>query len=172
MSLTKISLAAITLLLSTASYANLTIRFIESAPKDIFVIENTSACALSAFTVDINLSNSAGNLIFDTTEVGAGVEVFQPFEVRSGEITLAGEQAVNDGNNQLSVRIERLAPNESASFTIDVDDQLSNSELGQIRVSGSEIQGASARVLINNSGSFMGVFDKRSNLSISLPNCV
>ena len=171
MNLTKLTLAALTLLLSTASYANLNIRFIESAPKDIFMIENTSSCELTAMKVDIDLTNSAGKLIFDTTEVGADVEVFQPFEVRSGEISLAKGQRVNDGNNRLSIIIERLGPNQSASFTIDVDDQLSNSELGQIRVSDAEIQGATARVLLNNADSFMGVFDLRSYSSITLPSC-
>ena len=64
------------------------VRFIESAPKDRFIINNTSECNLSEFTFSIDLSESVGKLIFDTTEAGAGVEVFQPFEIVSGNIEL------------------------------------------------------------------------------------
>jgi len=89
--------------------------------------------------VEIDLSDSAGRLIFDTTASGAGVEVFQPFEVTSGELQLQQTDRINDGEQSLSVIIKRLSPNASASFTIDVDDTLPESELGRIRVSGAEI---------------------------------
>lgn len=171
MSTIKSTLAAITFFASSLSYADLDIRFIEGAPKDTFVIANASSCTLDAFTVEFDLSLSAGKLIFDTTAVGAGVEVFQPFEVRSGDIQLASGQKVDDGKEQLTIAVASLKPQESVSFTIDVDDRLSNSDLGQIRVSDAEIAGAVARIRVNNT-SIEGVFNNRSRSSIDLPNCV
>ena len=171
MSLIKTTLTAIALFASSLSYADLDIRFIEGAPKDTFVIANTGSCALNTFTVEFDLSPSAGKLIFDTSPVGAGVEVFQPFAVRTGAIQLASGQKVDDGKDQLTIQVTRLKPQESVSFTIDVDDRLSNSELGQIRVSNAEIAGALARVNLNEN-SIEGVFNNRSRSSIDLPNCV
>lgn len=168
----KTTLAAITLLTGSLSHADINIRFIEGAPKDTFVIVNEGACALSTFTVEFDLSSSAGKLIFDTTAAGAGVEVFQPFEVKSGNIKLTSGEEVVDGKDQLSIEIDSLEPQQSASFTIDVDDRLTNSNLGQIRVSNSEIRGAIARVNLKDAEPAEGIFNNRSRSSITLPNCV
>ena len=48
------------------------IEFVESAPKDRFVITNIGSCALDELMIDFDLSQSAGKLIFDTTATGAG----------------------------------------------------------------------------------------------------
>lgn len=126
------------LCLSHPAMADLRVQFVESAPKDRFVFENKSTCTLSSLRIQIDLASSAGKLIFDTTSQGAGVEVYQPFEVRTGKIVL--NNPVRDGDNQLQIQIARLASGEQASFTIDVDDTLTRSVLGNIRVAGSEIE--------------------------------
>lgn len=172
MSLLKTTLTALTLFASSLSFADINIRFIEGAPKDTFVIANAGTCTLNEFKVDIDLSASAGKLIFDTTAIGAGVEVYQPFEVKSGDLSLTGGQKVDDGKDQLSVMVASLAPQQTVSFTIDVDDQLTNSELGQIRVSNAEIAGAVARIHLNEATISEGIFNNRSRSSIDLPNCV
>ena len=77
----------------SAAQANVEIKFTESAPKDRFVIENTSKCDLNNMTLEIDLSQSAGRLIFDTTATGAGVEVFQPFEVTEGASLLTSPES-------------------------------------------------------------------------------
>jgi len=80
------SLCALTLLtLSTSASANLHLEFREGAPKDRFVLKNLGDCTLTDLSVTIDLKNSSGKLIFDITSSGAGVEVFQPFEVETGE---------------------------------------------------------------------------------------
>lgn len=79
---------------SAGVYANLQVKFVESAPKDWFAVTNLTNCDLKNVRMSIELSNSAGKLIFDTTASGAGVEVFQPFEVRSGEIALTSSDRV------------------------------------------------------------------------------
>jgi len=78
----------ITLTSITFAKTTIEVRFIESAPKDRFIIKNIGECNLSEFTFSIDLTESVGKLIFDTTEAGAGVEVFQPFEIVSGNIEL------------------------------------------------------------------------------------
>lgn len=143
------ALAAGLMIASAPAFAQLNVKFVESAPKDLFAVTNTSNCAVESMSMDIDLSGSAGKLIFDTTATGAGVEVFQPFEPRSGNIELTSSGKVNDGDKRLSVLISDLKPGETASFTIDVDDTLTNSELGMIRVSRSEISGSGIQITVN-----------------------
>ena len=147
------------------------VSFVESAPKDRFTITTDGACALPELTVAFDLSQSAGKLIFDTTSTGAGVEVFQPFEVVSGEIFQAGDSNVSDGDSQLKLRITNLAPDGTASFTIDVDDTLTDGELGQIRVAGTEISGGLVTITAGNLPAASATFDDSSLATINLPAC-
>ena len=156
---------------STSATADVQIRFVESAPKDAFIIRNIGRCSLEQLAIGLDLSTSDGKLIFDTTETGAGVEVFQPFEVQTGEFVLAdGQQRIQDGSNSLSLEIEQLMPNQSVSFTIDVDDNLTQSQLGQIRVTGSEINGAKASLNLGTTDTLIGVFDSNNLSVINIPN--
>ncbi len=148
------------------------INFIESAPKDRFVITNVGSCSLTDVTVEFDLSQSAGQLIFDTTGTGAGVEVFQPFEVVSGEIVQVSAEGVQDGDSTLALRIINLPANDSASFTIDVDDTLTNSELGMIRVADSEIVGGLVQITVGNASSASASFDETSTALVELSACV
>ncbi len=167
--------------------ATLNVRFIESAPKDRFVIQNQSECNLNDFTLTIDLQDSIGKLIFDTTESGAGVEVFQPFEIVSGDIELVTKtddtqtnvtetnvtetNNVNDGDTALTLRINQLASMERAAFTIDLDDTLVNSELGMIRVTGSEIENATVGIMTQDDLQLSANFDSNSTANIALESC-
>ncbi|MCT8161110.1 aggregation factor core [Pseudoruegeria sp. SHC-113] len=115
------------------------VRFVEGAPKDRFEIRNEGSCAIGASTLTLDLSLSAGGLIFDVTGRGAGVEVFQPFEVVRGQSALAALPQVTDGQDQLELKITDLPPGGVIAFTIDVDDTLG---ARAITVSGAEITGA------------------------------
>lgn len=147
------------------------IRFIESAPKDKFLIQNNSTCNLNTFTLTVDLSDSMGKLIFDTTEAGAGVEVFQPFEIIEGDIQLVSSDAVNDGDKTLTIRIDELNANASAGFSIDLDDTLVNSALGMIRVTDAEIENAIIRIVTPNEEVLSTTFDTTSTASLSVKDC-
>lgn len=141
------------LIAHSSAMAALEVRFIESAPKDSFVITYNGETTLKDITLTLDLTSSAGNLIFDTTASGAGVEVFQPFELKKGNVNLSKAQhqsGVVDGEQTLILDISKLTPEDSISFTIDVDDQLTQSALGQIRVTSGEMSGAI--VSITNQG--------------------
>ena len=130
--------------LASPVQAAIEVSFIEDAPKDRFVIINTSACTLADLQIMIDLGPSAGGLYFDTTGAGAGVQVFQPFEVAMGVVQLVDkngerEEGVGDGQKALTVQIAHLAPGARAEFTIDVDDTVVNSRMGQSRVATEEI---------------------------------
>ncbi len=129
-------------LLPSAALADITMNFRESAPKDRFTLTNTSACDLGSIAITLDLSSSAAGLIFDTTASGAGVEVFQPLEIVEGKALLAGIPDVRDGMNRVELTLTRFPAGADLAFTIDVDDTRAQSDLGQIRVSGSEISGA------------------------------
>ena len=169
---TKIAaVAAVFALFSQAALANIDVAFIEGAPKDRFVIKNTSSCELNNLTVDIDLTSTVGRLIFDTTSSGAGVEVFQPFEVTKGAIKVISSDGVKDGDNKLSISIQSLPASQYVSFTIDVDDTLVKSSRGNIIISGSEIENGMVKVSSATIDQAVGKFNSASKASIALPAC-
>lgn len=167
---TSFALAAALITAPVVSFADshtcalsLSIQFVEGAPVDRFVLTNTSKIAIGQVDVLFDLRPSAGKLIFDTQSGGAGVEVFQPFH--STEATLN----VADGAEGLQMPLNGLAGNASTSFTIDVDDRLPASDLGQIRVSGPEMQGAIVTVVVGTDH-YNGVFDG-ANMAVFGEGC-
>ena len=161
----------LTLCVIQSAQANIEVHFLEGAPKDKFVIKNTGNCLLKNLLVEIDLSQSVGKLIFDTTASGAGVEVFQPFEVTEGDIKLATQKTVQDGDAKLALNISTLSSGKSASFTIDVDDTLAVSELGKIRVAGSEIKNGLVKIRLNNQNLVEGVFGSNSKATVLNSSC-
>ncbi|MEO0442975.1 MAG: aggregation factor core [Pseudomonadota bacterium] len=171
----KLGLAAALLLLAyTSVNASIDIKFTESAPKDRFSITNQGKCTFNQIAVSIDLSSSSGKLFFDTSAQGDGVDVFQPFEASQGEYALVsqrGGETVIDGDNQLTLLIETLVPGDRLEFTIDVDDRLPNSALGQTQISSAEIEGAVAKVTMENAKVLSAFFDLYSMASIEMPSC-
>ena len=160
-------IAATTPLFAQPVFADLTVRFVESAPKDRFVI-SSDTCPLQDVDVVISLDGSAGGLIFDVTSAGAGVEVFQPVEVQSGAVTA---QPVVDGDQQLSFKIGSMIAGNDIIISADLDDVLTNSSLGQIRVAGSELDGAVVEMTIAGE-SQSAVFANGTN-TVTIPhNCL
>ncbi|WP_298840004.1 aggregation factor core [uncultured Roseobacter sp.] len=160
--------AAVAILLSTqASFADIAVRFVESAPKDRFIIENTGDCALTASGLTLDMTGSAGGLIFDVTGSGAGVEVFQPFDLVAGAASLDGVPQVRDGDRAISLSIRALAPGDQIAFTIDVDD---TAEARGIMVSGAEITGAAVRIT-GESGTRSAEFDAGAAATVVAEPC-
>lgn len=132
------------LVVATTAHAEITATFIEGAPKDRFVLSSDSGvCADTPIDVTVDLNGSAGKLIFDTTETGAGVEVFQPFELVAGGDQVTGASSVTDGDKRLTLTLNGLPQGADVAFTIDVDDTIGARE---ITVTDAEIKGAVLRV--------------------------
>ena len=152
---------------SQSAIADITVRFVESAPKDRFVI-SSDTCPLNEVDVLIDLTQSAGGLIFDVTPDGAGVEVFQPVEVQSVGVALT---PVVDGDQHLSFVIGRLSAGNDIVISADLDDVLANSSLGQIRVAGSELDGAAVIITIAGE-SQTAVFVDGANTTTVQHSCI
>lgn len=142
-----IAAVASSLVLAGPGLAGLSVTFDEGAPKDRFTFQNTSACDIAPAVVTLDLSGSSAGLVFDVTGQGAGIEVFQPLEMVSGEGNLKAVPEVRDGDQSITFDVAALAPGQSFAFTIDVDDTVSSRG---ITVSGSEIEGA--RVVLASAG--------------------
>ena len=149
------------------AFADLDIRFVEGAPKDRFTLTQTGGCALGPSKITIDLAGSAAGLIFDVTATGAGVEVFQPFELTAGAAQVETLPVVADGDTKLTLALSGLADGQSVAFTIDVDDTLGSRA---ITVSGAEIEGASVH-LANNASSVSATFDQTARAKITVPDC-
>lgn len=161
-----ISLAAGLVIIAPMAMADVTVSFIESAPKDRFVITNTS-CATGPLEITIDLRPSAGALIFDVTSAGAGVEVFQPFELVAGGSLVTNAPAVQDGDQVLALEIAGLGTGSEVAFTIDLDDTIQSRE---ITVAGTEILGAKA-LLTYGGMQTEGIFDETATAIIPWRDC-
>lgn len=148
----------------------LSVNFIESAPRDRFELVNTSHAAMSVLSVQINLTSSNGKLIFDTEDGGTGVEVFQPYREDSRDASLQTQPVVADGAERLDLAFTNFPSKSRYTFSIDVDDQLVQSQLGQIRVAGSEMAGAELTVVFagldKTEVTSTATFDARSRANI------
>lgn len=163
-------LAAVTTLMAclvAPAHAELAVSFVEGAPKDRFVFENASDCALKDAVITVDLAGSSGRLIFDVTEQGAGVSVYQPFEVVAGSASLRETPIVKDGDTELKLSVIELWPGDAIAFTIDVDDTIGQRETV---VAGAEITGASI-VVTTQGQNASGVFGPKAAALVALPTC-
>ena len=165
------TLITIGVMLPAVVSADISVRFQEGAPRDAFLIKNTSACPLGAATLQIDLMPSAGDLIFDTTDGGAGVEVFQPVEIAeaSADVTKSN---VTDGDQEMTLAFSALPVGPVARITVDLDDQLANSALGQIRVAGSEIAGAELILTPSDMSPLTARFDADNQAVFKVEGCL
>ena len=63
---------------------------------------------MPASTLALDLKGSAGALVFDTTNQGAGVEVLPPFELVAGKTIVMGTSTVTDGDTRVTIDINGL----------------------------------------------------------------
>ncbi|WP_298821203.1 aggregation factor core [uncultured Roseibium sp.] len=157
------SIAAAALLLSSAAQADLRVDFKEGAPKDAFRFENIGVCSITNSSITLDLATSSAGLIFDVTDQGAGVEVFQPFELIEGADALARVPDVLDGQTKIELSISDLAPGAAIAFTIDVDDTKGQRA---ITVSGSEIEGATV-IYRNDKEKALATFSSVARASVT-----
>lgn len=158
---------AAALFVAQTAQADLMVSFIEGAPKDRFVIQATGDCPLGPMTVAINLATSPAGLIFDTTGAGAGVEVFQPFELVSGGDIVTTQPRVKDGDQSVTLALKALPTQTKVAFTVDVDDTGGGRE---ITVSNAEIAGATVTMKTER-GSQTARFDTSSKARIKSTSC-
>lgn len=154
-------------LLASAAHADVEVRFVEGAPKDRFDVVNTGGCGLGPMGVTIDLTGSAGGLVFDVTAQGAGVEVFQPFDLVAGGDLVTGLPQVGDGDQKVTLDLTGLGPEQRVSFTIDVDD---TGGAREITVSGGEISGATVQVM-GAAGVTTGAFDDSAVARVAQAGC-
>ncbi len=173
------ALLAAALLLPAAAQAcgpNVEISFTETAPKDIFDIRNKSDDGWQLVSLAFDLSPSHGGLIFDTDVGGLGENVAQPFELAGGNAQLTTMPTVSDGDAAMLMLFSGFAPGQSFVFTIDLDDRLTESDMGQTMISGAEIEGTKARGLMRHPDgrelTAEGTFDRDSEARLSAGPCV
>lgn len=142
-------------------------QFFEGAPKDQFVITNTGPRAIQAAQVEIDFTNSKAGLIFDVTEAGAGVEVFQPFDVTQGAQVLTELPTISDGDQRVTLNMTGLAPTEFIAFTIDVDDTSGSRE---ITVTDSEMRGTTLSLRVNNTV-YSATIETGAEVTLQTPKC-
>ena len=162
------SMALILSVAATAASADFSARFVEGAPKDTFRLQNGGVdCIDGPLSVEFDLTGSAGKLIFDVTEQGAGVEVFQPFELVAGKDKVVSASPVADGDKALRLDLSALPAGAEVAFTIDVDDTIGARE---ITVGRSEIVGATVTLTAGDTEA-RAVFDETATAQINWPDC-
>lgn len=162
-----ITAIAVATMFGSPSVADVKVAFFEGAPKDRFVLTNSGIFELTGVEVTVNLAGSDSGLIFDITEGGSGVEVFQPFQIASGRDLLSETPKVRDGDKSVTLRLDKFGQGQLVVFTIDVDDTGGNRET---TVSNGEIRGATATVA-TSTATFSRSFEGLSQTSTSIPGC-
>lgn len=161
-----------TLLAASTSLADVRVSFTESAPKDRFSIVNLSACPTGPVEVVIDLSGSAAGLIFDTTGRGAGVSVYQPFELVAGADQVEAASEITDGDSLAVLSLSSLPSRGEIAFTIDVDDTLPVSSNGPTMITGGEISGARVALRLGNGAPMEARFDAGGTALVPLQACL
>jgi len=154
------------------AWADLVVSFEEAAPKDRFVIENQSGCGLKNLTLTLDLRASEAGLLFDTTPGGAGINVAQPFEVASGFDFVQSISPVTDGDRVATIQLSQLPVKQRVVLTVDVDDSLEISPMGQTMISGSEILGAAVSLSVDRGQPSNGRFDGNGEARTKLKDCL
>ncbi|MEO1110585.1 MAG: aggregation factor core [Pseudomonadota bacterium] len=153
--------------LSSPSYADLKLQFFEGAPKDRFVVANIGSCDIEAAYVEIDFAASNAGLIFDVTGSGAGVEVFQPFEVTQGGQLLADQPSISDGDQRITLNLTSLPIKQSIAFTIDVDDTAGTRE---ITVADGEMSGTTVSLHVADK-TYTAVIETGAQVTLEFPDC-
>lgn len=162
------TLTVIGALSAGAAQADIEVTFRDGAPKDTFRIEHTGGCALPSVSLLIDLAPSPAGLIFDVSEAGGGVEVFQPFEVTQGADLIAGVSAIKDGDQSVQLDLGPMPAQATIAFTTDLDDTIGARE---ITVSGAEIAGA--RIVLGTELEVIeGVFDNTGLARVAVNDCL
>lgn len=167
-----LTMTAAMLLATTPAFGDIAVRFTESAPKDRFRITNLSTCPTGPLEVVIDLTGSSAGLIFDTTGRGAGVSVFQPFELIAGAEQVEAVSDITDGDSLAVLGLSNLPGKAHVAFTIDVDDTLAASTNGQTMISGSEISGARVSLRVGSAAPVEARFDADGTATVPWQACL
>jgi hypothetical protein len=158
-------------LVATPALADLRVEFVEGAPKDRFILTNIGSCTLNPSTVTIDLSKTAGRLIFDVTGAGAGVNVFQPFEIAEGADIVQGQPDVSDGEAMVTLALAAMPIGARIVVTTDIDDTMGTRETMV-----NSVEFAGARVMVTGGGDdgADGAFTFANSVTgiVKLPDCV
>lgn len=157
----RLPIIVLCLFANSAAAQNISVQFRDGAPKDSITLAN-AGCPIMDAAITLDLSGSAGGLIFDTTAKGAGVEVFQPVEILTGNVVVS---PVADGDTRLDMTIAQFTSDAAVQLTADLDDTIAGGR--QITVTGSEISGATVSIATNETIA-QGVFDDAGTAYIDL----
>jgi len=158
-------------LLPSAAMADLVVTFIEASPSDLFIVQNRTDCDFYDFGLQIDLRSSAGGLLFDISEGGAGASVYEPFGIAEGRDAVRSFAPVTDGDRVASILFDQLEGRGHVIFTVDVDDTLTEGPYGQTVIDGSEIAGAMLSVTTVGEAPSTAVFLPDGHATVKLRGC-
>ncbi len=164
----KASLIILASVIAAPVYAEIQVQFLEGAPKDRFVITNKGGCEIDSAEFKIDFSGSDAGLIFDVTGSGAGVEVFQPFEVTKGAAFLVSDPKISDGDQVATLSLTKFGQDQILEFTIDIDD---TSGAQEIIVSDAEIRGAMVSLSVGEK-QFSSVMKMDAKVLVGTDTCL
>ena len=124
------------------------ILFHEDSGGDVFLIENSSEDPWVLVSLEIDLKDSKGRVIFDTEDGGLGESMHTPFAAGDDHVGLITLPEIRDGDQEVFLQFNAFGPGRYFSFVVDTDDRLEEDSWGQAHVSGPEMSGARARAIV------------------------
>lgn len=156
--LAAVAVALASTLAPALAAAEIAVRFIEGAPTDRFEILNDSPCDPGGVRLEIDLAGARAGLYVDATAGGVGLQVSQPFRLVEGADLLTAADPVRDGDRLIGLNLSALPTGRRLAFTLDLDDELEQSDRGRTQISGAEISGAGFRLMRGSDILAEGVF--------------
>lgn len=158
LALMSAAVAALAAGAAAACEPRLGLRLAEGSPRDSLRLETESVADWRLVRLEIDLSASAGGLIFDSAAGGGGVAGYGDLEAESGAV-FAARPALADGGQTATLLFEPVAPGAVAWLSLDVDGAGGYSAT----ILSDEIRRAEARALFRNASGgeieTYGVFD-------------
>lgn len=156
--------------LSAPAQADVELTIRDGNPFDRIWIKNAADCGALTAILHIDLGPSAGRLLLDTVRGGPGTKDPMPVEVERGPLRI---DPVQDGATDLTVQIGALRAGDTASLTMDFDDQAGWWPGPRVEVFGDEIAGTVATLRVKGD-SARAVFDTQGTAVLqdpSAPDC-
>ncbi len=134
-------------------------------PHDRIWLHNAGDCTLVAGALVLDFRGSVGHIVIDTAYGGIGTKDPMPIEVERGNITVA---PVADGDTEITVLIDGIAPSDTEVVTLDFDNNRSGWFSRKVSILGEDVVGTEAR-FETPGGVMRGTFTQGPVLTLDIP---
>jgi hypothetical protein len=147
-------------------WAEMQVMLLDEDVQDWIELRHTGGCGVILGALDLDFTRSRGSVVIDTEYGGRGTK--DPSEVRilEGPISLG---PVADGTQNLTIRVEGLAPGGRALLTLDFDIENAWFESRRVMAMPEDFQGTTARFRTDGQPDHGATYGKTGVIRLKVP---